>query len=69
MKLIILFVFFVTGCTEGYTIVRERFIRLPPEERQKEREWCSTHIHQGCVMSLHHEPTPQELERLKNEKK
>lgn len=63
MKLIILFVFFVTGCTEGYTEVRERFIRLSPEERQKEREWCSTH--KGCWMSLHQEPTPEELEKLR----
>ncbi len=68
MKLIILFVCFVTGCTEGYTVVRERFIRLSSEERQKEKEWCSAHIHQGCWMSLHREPTLEELEKLKDEK-
>lgn len=43
---------------------REKFIRLSPEEREKAREWC--YNHKDCWTSLHKEPTPQELERLKN---
>ncbi len=43
---------------------REKFIRLSAEEREKAREWC--YKHEGCWTSLHKEPTPQEIERLKN---
>ena len=46
--------------------IRNRFIRLPVEQREKEREWCKNH--QYCSIHLHREPTPEELEKLEDEK-
>ncbi|MFM2200056.1 MAG: hypothetical protein RL769_109 [Pseudomonadota bacterium] len=55
------------GCaSDGWHLQRERerFIRLSQGDREKARDWCKKN--EGCWMSLHKEPTPQELERLKN---
>lgn len=43
---------------------REKFIRLSQEDRKEAREWCKKH--EGCLMNIHKEPTPEEQERLQN---
>ena len=46
---------------------RNNFIQFPLEKREKERERCSQLKLSFCY--LYQEPTPEELERLKNERK
>lgn len=73
--LLFLILMFVSGCaSDGWYAQqsREKFIRLSPEERDKERE----RVKQQCIgfgISLFHiacqtapEPTQEEQERLKN---
>ncbi len=62
--LLLLTLTFVAGCaSDGWyrQNERERVIRLSPEERERIREKCK-----HCWSSIYKEPTPQELERLKN---
>ncbi len=62
--LLILFISTTSGCaSDGYynQRERERVIRLSSEERLEIREKCK-----HCWSSIYKEPTPQELERLKN---
>lgn len=77
MQLMVLFVLFLTGCSQCYTEsgcnkkAREEFIKLSSPERERKREECKKtyQLYGYCWPSLYTEPTPEELERLKNEKK
>ena len=62
----------VTSCVseaDRHIQFRKKFIQYSKEERQERREWCvqTLKLMGYCWPSLYAEPTPEELEMLKNE--
>ena len=68
--LYILGILLVFGLSEEYYDhrERERFIMLTPDEREREREEI-TQRSGWYRKDIYAEPTPEELEKLENEKK
>jgi hypothetical protein len=52
---------------QQYVMNRERFIRLPFEERERERIMNIEMRNINAYLAIYNEPTQKEFEKLKNE--